>query len=86
MPHVPMDEAKSRLTELITAAEHGERVIITRHGRAAAEIVACRSCWGVRLGDIGDIKRRLGIKRIVEAVPEDFDAPLPEDVLIRPIG
>jgi len=85
MPHVPMNEAKTRLTELVAAVEQGERVIITRHGKAAAEIVPCRGSRGVRLGDIGELKRRLGIGRIVETVPEDFDVPLPEDILISPI-
>lgn len=85
MPHVTMKEAKTRLTELVAAAEQGERVVITRHGKAAVELVPCKGAGGVRLSHIGGIKRRLGIERVVEAVPEDFDAPLPEDSLIRPI-
>lgn len=32
-------EAKSKLTQLLTAVERGERVTIERHGRAIAEIV-----------------------------------------------
>ncbi len=32
-------DAKNRLTELIRAAEAGEEVIITRHGKPVAQIV-----------------------------------------------
>jgi prevent-host-death family protein len=35
---VSISEAKNRLTELIRAVEGGEKVVITRHGKAVAEI------------------------------------------------
>lgn len=31
-------EAKNRLTQLIRAAEQGEQIVITRHGRPVAQI------------------------------------------------
>ena len=34
-------EAKARLSELVAAAGKGERVIITRHGLPAVELVRC---------------------------------------------
>jgi antitoxin (DNA-binding transcriptional repressor) of toxin-antitoxin stability system len=37
-----MHEAKTRLTELVAAVENGERVVITRHGKPAAELVQPR--------------------------------------------
>ena len=40
MKTVPVYEAKSRLSELLAAVEHGEQVTITRHGRPVARIVA----------------------------------------------
>jgi prevent-host-death family protein len=33
-------EAKAKLSELVERAEHGERIIITRRGKAAAELRA----------------------------------------------
>ena len=36
---VSVTEAKNRLTQLLTAVEKGERVIIKRHGHIIAEIV-----------------------------------------------
>jgi prevent-host-death family protein len=35
-------EAKGQLTELVRRAEQGEEVILTRHGHAAARIVAVK--------------------------------------------
>ena len=35
-------EAKTNLSKLIEAAERGERVVITRHGVPAAELVPAR--------------------------------------------
>lgn len=32
-------EAKNRLSELLEAAEHGEEVMITKHGRPVAKLV-----------------------------------------------
>lgn len=38
--HVPLAEAKARLSECVREAERGEPVIITRHGRPAAALVS----------------------------------------------
>ncbi|THF63600.1 type II toxin-antitoxin system prevent-host-death family antitoxin [Pseudothauera nasutitermitis] len=40
MRTVPVYEAKTRLSELLAAVEHGEQVTITRHGRAIARLVS----------------------------------------------
>jgi prevent-host-death family protein len=40
MRNVALSEAKDHLSELIAAAEAGEEIIITRHGKAAAKLVA----------------------------------------------
>ena len=38
--------AKTRLSELVTAAQSGERVVITKHGAPAVELVRCRKRRG----------------------------------------
>ncbi len=38
--NVPITEAKAQLTELVRRAENGEEVVLTRHGKPAARIVA----------------------------------------------
>jgi prevent-host-death family protein len=37
---VPITEAKAQLTDLVRRAEAGEVIVLTRHGRPAARIVA----------------------------------------------
>jgi prevent-host-death family protein len=39
MREVQSSEAKAHLPQLLDAVEHGETIIITRHGRAIARIV-----------------------------------------------
>lgn len=40
MKHVPIAEFKDRLSEYVAAAEAGEEITITRHGRTVARLVA----------------------------------------------
>lgn len=37
---VSLSEAKARLTELVRRAEAGEQIVLARHGRPVADIVA----------------------------------------------
>ena len=37
--HVPMSEFKDHASEYVTAAERGEEIVITRHGRPSAKLV-----------------------------------------------
>ncbi|WP_457798971.1 type II toxin-antitoxin system Phd/YefM family antitoxin [Methylocystis sp. S23] len=39
MREIQASEAKARLAELLTAVEHGETILITRHGRGIARLV-----------------------------------------------
>lgn len=63
-----MHDAKSRLSELVAAAESGEEVIIARGGTPAVRLVAVDLTYSpVRLGALaGQIE-----------IGEDFDEPLP---------
>jgi prevent-host-death family protein len=65
---VNMHEAKTRLSELVAAAERGEDIVIARDGAPAARLVAITAEHRpVRLGVLaGEIE--LG---------PDFDEPLP---------
>lgn len=64
-----MHDAKTRLSELVAAAESGEEVIIARDGAPAVRLVAVGVEYApVRLGRLaGEIE-----------IGEDFDEPLPE--------
>ena len=65
---VNMHDAKTRLSELVAAAESGEEVVIARDGTPAVRLVAISVEHApVRLGALaGQIE-----------IGEDFDAPLP---------
>ena len=62
-------EAKARLSELVAAAEKGERVVITKHGRPAVELVRCRRRGGIDFEKLEATRKRLGIE---DASPEEM--------------
>jgi prevent-host-death family protein len=64
--------AKTHLSRLIDQANAGEEVVITRHGRPVARLVPAEQV---------QTKRRLGTLKGKVWVAEDFDAPLPDDLL-----
>lgn len=72
MRTVNIRAAKTRLSRLIEEAAAGEEVIITKRGKPLA-----------RLGPLPEPrgKRVLGRLRGKIVVPDDFDAPLPDEVL-----
>ena len=66
-------EAKTRLSELVDQAHHGETIIIAKNGTPLAKLVALDALpkpaivYGLMKGEF------------IEA--DDFDAPLPDDLL-----
>ncbi len=87
MKTVSIREAKNRLTELAREVEQGETVIVTRNrnGRPAFDLVPHQARKGLRLQAIDDFKRKYRVKTIVSYIADDFDEPLPEDFLVRPL-
>lgn len=70
MKQVNMHEAKTQLSRLIEEAEHGEVVIIARNNRPVARLVAISRHSRAPGGMKGEIR-----------MADDFDAPLPADML-----
>jgi prevent-host-death family protein len=68
---VGVHEAKTRLSELLRLVDSGQEIEIARGGEPVAKLVPFRP---------REI-RRLAIDQGVYTVPDDFDAPLPDDVL-----
>jgi prevent-host-death family protein len=85
MTTVSIKDAKNRLPEVVRLAEAGERVTITRNGRPVADIIPHKQGGGLNIEAIAEFKRKHGIDRIFEFVADDFDDPLPEDFLLRPL-
>jgi prevent-host-death family protein len=72
MKQVNIHEAKTQLSRLIEEVEAGGEVIIARAGKPVARLSAIRPARA---------RRRLGLLDGRFTIPEDFDAPLPEEVL-----
>jgi prevent-host-death family protein len=64
--------AKTHLARLIDQVNAGEEVVITRHGRPVARLVPA---------EVAKPKRKLGTLKGKIWMSDDFDAPLPEEML-----
>jgi prevent-host-death family protein len=71
MVKVGIHQAKTQLSRLLRRAATGEDVVITRGGKPVARLVPIPS----------GATRQLGLDRGLFEVPEDFNAPLPRNVL-----
>lgn len=72
MTTVNVHEAKTQLSKLIEAVEAGQEVIIARAGKPVARLMPLEA---------SKPRRRLGLLAGQLTVPDDFDAPLPDEVL-----
>ena len=85
--HVPVKEAKAKLTELLRIAESGERIVLTRNGKPVADLVPHE---GAKEEDKMSILDRVQAwhtsnpAKAIGWVSDDFDDPLPEDFLLQP--
>lgn len=68
---VGVHEAKTQLSELLRRVEANEEIVIRRNARPIARLVPIRN----------EMNRQFGADEGTYAVPDDFDAPLPSDVL-----
>ena len=73
--------AKPRLSELIAAAQRGERVVITKRGEPAVELVACpkKRRGGLDLKKLREAAVRAGIEQVsaeeARKMIAEFDDP-----------
>ena len=72
MKKVNIYEAKTRLSELVEQAASGEDVIIARSGIPVARLTRLQRTAR---------KRRLGLLDGRFRIPDDFNEPLPEEVV-----
>jgi prevent-host-death family protein len=72
MKKVNIYEAKTRLSQLVDEAASGRDVVIARAGRPVARLT--------RLAGTGG-RRRLGVLDGRLRIPDDFNRPLPGEVL-----
>jgi antitoxin (DNA-binding transcriptional repressor) of toxin-antitoxin stability system len=72
MKKVNIYEAKTRLSRLVEEAAAGRDVVIARAGRPVARLTRLVGAGG---------KRRLGLLDGRFRIPDDFNRPLPDEVL-----
>ncbi|MEH2150064.1 type II toxin-antitoxin system Phd/YefM family antitoxin [Nostoc sp.] len=73
METVNIHQAETNLSQLLLRVEHGEEIIISDQGIPIAKLVPFRTSSN-RRDSLGQDKGRF-------VVPEDFNAPLPDDML-----
>jgi prevent-host-death family protein len=69
---VNIHEAKTHLSRLLQAVAAGEEIIIAKAGTPVARLTSIADDFGRRVG---------GKDRGTVTVPNDFDAPLPDELL-----
>ena len=72
MTIINIHEAKTHFSKLINDVQNGKEVIIAKAGKPVARVTVYEVQTSLRQG--GQLKGLIDI-------PDDFDAPLPEDVL-----
>jgi prevent-host-death family protein len=72
MKTVNVHEAKTNLSDLLKRVEAGEEVVIARAGKPVARLVPASTVT---------LKRLLGTARGLVKISDDFNDPLPEDLL-----
>jgi len=82
---VSIKEAKDRLTALARLVEGGETVVVTRNGKPVLDLVPHRNNGGLKLEAIEEFKRKYALDKIFGPVAVDFDEPLAEDILLKPL-
>ena len=72
MVQVNVHEAKTQLSRLLMRVAAGEEILIAKAGTPVARLVPCGRT---------DKDRVPGLDQGLVEVPDDFDAPLPADIL-----
>ena len=74
METVNIHQAKTNLSRLLARVELGEEIVISNRGLPVAKLVPFRTSL--------DRRSSLGQDRGKFVLPDDFNAPLPEDILL----
>ena len=72
MRQVNIYEAKTQLSKLVDEAARGEDIVIARAGKPAARLTRVAA---------GRVRRKLGVLDGRFKIPDDFNRPLPEEIM-----
>jgi prevent-host-death family protein len=82
---ITLEDAETRLAELATRVEQGETIVITRDGKPVLDLVPHKRKGGIDWEGGRRYLAERGVTKLVEYIAPDFDEPLPEDFLLRPL-
>jgi prevent-host-death family protein len=85
MTTVSIEEARNRFAELARLVESGETVVVTRNGKPVFDLAPHKPRGGLDFKAGEEYLRKLGVTQLISYVSDDFDDPLPEDFLIKPL-
>ena len=68
---INIHQAKTQFSKLIDAAMHGEETLIAKAGKPVAKLVPLET----------EMPRRFGVLKGKIKIANNFDAPLPKDVI-----
>jgi prevent-host-death family protein len=85
MDTVSIKQAKNEFTQLARKAEAGETITVTRNGQPVCDIVPHKKKGGINWEAGERFLRERGITDPFPYVAPDFDDPLPEDFLLKPL-
>ena len=89
MTFVSIKDAQLRLAELARRVEQGETIVVTQDGKPVLDLVKHEKGHAEKGGIDYEAGRAyldsLGVTDPFPYVADDFDEPLPEDFLLRPL-
>lgn len=92
MTYVSIKDAQTQLAELARRVRDGETIVVTQDGKPLVEIVphvqppaGPKKTGGINYEAGRAFLRSLGVDDPFPYVADDFDDPLPEDFLLRPL-
>ncbi|WP_375457100.1 type II toxin-antitoxin system Phd/YefM family antitoxin [uncultured Methylobacterium sp.] len=85
MTSIALENIGSDFADLARRVEGGETIVVTRAGKPILDLVPHRRKGGIDYAAGEAFLRAHGIERTAGFIADDFDDPLPEDFLIRPL-
>lgn len=85
MTAIALEDIGVDLADLVRRVEGGETIVVTRAGKPILDLVPHRRKGGIDYAAGEAFLRANGIERTMGFIADDFDDPLPEDFLLRPL-
>ncbi|MEK6815637.1 MAG: type II toxin-antitoxin system Phd/YefM family antitoxin [Nitrospirota bacterium] len=77
MPKINIHEAKTHLSRYVEEAAQGKEIIIAKAGKPVARITPLAAA---------KVTRKLGLLDGKARIPDDFNTPLPDDLIAEFLG